>query len=270
MVNSQGVVFVTRLMAETGAEPDRIVSAYRTARVVTDAVERWQAVEALFGSISPELTRLLLADVDGLVEDVTRWYLGHPESRPVGDRVEETTLSLRELANAIQEIGPKEWRAERDAESQELVAVGVPKAIARRHVYQGELAHAPAIIDVAALTGRTVREVAEAFLRVGAVFDIDWLEQQVARFPAATRWHRRAVRVADDDLALLRRELAELVLTSHPDVKVKAAVKKYLEARPAALHRLRQFLRALAIDGVDDVASVFVATRRIRALAGSA
>ncbi len=179
-------------------------------------------------------------------------------------------MSLRELAKAIQEIGPKEWRADRDAEAQELVAIGVPDAIAKRHVYQGELAHAPAIIDVSDLTGRTVREVAEAFLRVGSAFDIDWLEEQVARFPAATRWHRRALRVVDDDLALLRRELAELVLTSYPDVPVKKAMKQYLNARPAALHRLRQFLRALAVDGVDDVASVFVATRRIRSLAGSA
>ena len=268
VVNSQGVVFVTRLMAETGASADRIVAAYRTARVVTDAVERWQAVEALFGMISPELTRMLLADVDALVEDVTRWYLSHPEARPVGDRVEETTVALRELAKAIQEIGPKEWRADRDSEAQELVTVGVPEAIAKRHVYLGELAHAPAIIDVAGLTGRSVREAAEAFLRVGAVFDIDWLEEQVQRFPASTRWHRRAVRVADDDLDLLRRELAERVLRSHPDVKVKVALKKYVAARAGALARLGQFMRALTIDGVDDVASVFVATRRIRALAG--
>ncbi len=255
-------------MAETGSSADRIVTAYRTARVVTDAVERWQAVEALFGKLSPDLSRMLLGDVDHLVEDVARWYLAHPDARPTAQRLEDTTLALRELAEAITEVGPSEWRAERDAQAQELIDVGVPATIAERHVYQGQLAHAPAIIDVSGLTGRSVRDVAEAFLRAGTAFDIDWLEEQVARFPAATRWHRRAVRVVHDDLALLRRELAERVLDSHPGLPAKAAIEEYIGSRPNALGRLRHFMRALALDGVDDVASVVVAIRRIRSLAG--
>ena len=94
------------------------------------------------------------------------------------------------------------------------------------------------------------------------------LEQQVARFPAATRWHRRAVQVVEDDLALLRRELAERVLVAHPDATAQSAMETYLGARSVVLGRLGEFMRALARDGVDDVASVVVAVRRIRSLAG--
>jgi glutamate dehydrogenase len=47
VVNSQGITFVTRLAAETGASPADVVSAYRIARDVTGAVERWEAIEAL-------------------------------------------------------------------------------------------------------------------------------------------------------------------------------------------------------------------------------
>jgi glutamate dehydrogenase len=218
--------------------------------------------------ISSDLSRLLLADVDDLVEDVTRWYLAHPGARPVDERVAETTLALRELAETIAEVGSAEWRNERDAEAQELVGIGVPRDVAERHVYQGQLAHAPAIIDVAGATGRSVREVAEVFLLVGAAVDIDWLEEQVGRFPAATRWHRRAVQVVEDDLALLRRELAERVLASHPNATGKAALEAYIAARRLVVGRLKEFMRALALDGVDDVASVVVAIRRIRSLAG--
>ncbi len=42
----------------------------------------------------------------------------------------------------------------------------------------------------------------------------------------------------------------------------------YIEERPQVIGRLRDFMRALALDGVDDVASVVVAIRRIRALGG--
>ena len=41
VVNSQGITFVSRLAAETGASPADVVSAYRVARDVTGAVERW-------------------------------------------------------------------------------------------------------------------------------------------------------------------------------------------------------------------------------------
>jgi glutamate dehydrogenase len=268
IVNSHGITFVTRVIAETGAPPDRIVTAYRTARTVTDAAQRWKAVEGLFGAISPDLSRELLDDVDDLVEDVARWYLAHPDSRPSPSLLDDTTRALRELADTVAEVGPASRHEERRSEVRRLVGMGVPDDVARRHVYQGELAHAPAIIDVAATTGRTVSEVAEVFLLAGNAFEIDWLEQQVARFPAATRWHRRAVQVVEDDLALLRRELAERVLVAHPDAKVQSAMERYLGARSVVLGRLGEFMRALARDGVDDVASVVVAVRRIRSLAG--
>ena len=268
IVNSQGITFVTRLMAETGASASRIVTAYRTARVVTDAVDRWQSVEALFGKVSSDLSRELLLDVDDLVEDVARWYLGHPDARPSAERIGETRLALRDLALTIAEVGPPDWRDERDAEVERLVEIGVPRDVAQRHAYQRELAHAPAIIEVAGITDREVREVAEVFLLAGAAFDIDWLLEQVDSFPAVTRWHRRAVQVVGDDLALLRRDMAERVLTSHPDTPGKGAMREYLAARPIVLGRLKEFMRAVALDGVDDVASVVVAVRRIRSLAG--
>jgi glutamate dehydrogenase len=268
IVNSQGIAFVMRLMAETGAPPDRIVTAYRTARVVTDAAERWQAVEDLFGSISLDRTRELLGSVDDLVEDVARWYLTYPESRPTHDEIPDTVVAFRELGETIAKVGPKAWRDQRDAEAHRLVAGGVPPEVAHRHAYQSELVHASAIIEVAAATGRSVREVAELFVMIGHAFDVDWLEDQVARFPAATRWHRRAIQVIEDDLTLLRRQLAELVLDAFADLPGARALDAYRAARPQALDRLTRFMRALAVDGVDDVASVVVAIRRIRALAG--
>ena len=268
VINSQGIAFVIKLMAETGAPSDRIVVAYRTARVVTDAPYRWQAVEDLFGAISSELSRELLGDVDDLVEDVARWYLAHPEARPVHAAINETTVAFRELAETIAEVGPRPWREERNAEAMHLIDIGVPKDVAERHVYQRELVHAPAIIEVAAITGRPVSEVAEVFVLIGPAFEVDWLEDQVTNFPAATRWHRRAVQVIEDDLTLLRRQLAERVLAASEDLAGKQALESYLASRPQAMERLSRFMRSLAKDGVDDVASVVVAIRRIRVLGG--
>ena len=54
VVNSQGVTFVSRLVAETGATPAEVVRAFRIARDVIDAVPRWDDIESLDGKIDPE------------------------------------------------------------------------------------------------------------------------------------------------------------------------------------------------------------------------
>ena len=46
------------------------------------------------------------------------------------------------------------------------------------------------------------------------------------------------------------------------------AMEAYLATRGSAHDRLTRFMSSLAIDGVDDVASVIVAIRQIRALVG--
>ncbi|MDR9451321.1 MAG: hypothetical protein RI637_08910, partial [Acidimicrobiia bacterium] len=67
----------------------------------------------------------------------------------------------------------------------------------------------------------------------------------------------------------LRRELAERVLTeAGTDATPQEAMESYLATRSRSHDRLTRFMRALALDGVDDVASVIVAIRQIRALVG--
>jgi glutamate dehydrogenase len=268
MVNSQGIAFVTKLMAETGAPPARIVAAYRTAISVTDAVERRKAVEALFTTVSPEIGSELFAGVGELVGSVTRWYLGHPSTRPTGEAVPETAAAVRLLSERIAEQGAVSLRGGQPQEVQRLVAVGVPEAVAIRHAYQRELVHAPAIIEVAGATKRGIGEVAEVFLLVGSTYALDWLEQEVSKFTPTTRWQRRAQQVIKDDLTLLQRELAEKALTAHADAPGAEAVARYRAVRPEALERLSRFMRSLELDGADDVSSVVVAIRRIRALGG--
>jgi glutamate dehydrogenase len=144
---------------------------------------------------------------------------------------------------------------------------GVPAEVAIRHVYQEELVHAPDVIEVAQRTGRSVRDVAQLFLLIGPVFEIDWLEEQVATLPAAGRWHRRAIKTVEDDLVVLRRQLAEHILAGSDAAVPQAALDHYLVEHTHELGRLTRFMRSLAIDGVDDVASLIVAIRQIRSLA---
>ena len=267
VVNSEGVTFVTRLMAETGAAAEQVVRAYHIARDVTDATSRWRAVEALVGRVPADLERELLEGIDGLVEDISRWYLTNPSSAFMSEVTATAKPAFDEMTEIIAEIGPPQWRDDRDAAVAVWTEQGVPADVAIRHVYQEELVHAPDVIEVARRTGRSVRDVAQLFLLAGPVFEIDWLEDQVAGLPAAGRWHRRAIKTVEDDLVLLRRQLAERILAGSGDAAPQAALDHYLIEHTQELGRLTRFMRSLAVDGVDDVASLIVAIRQIRSLA---
>ncbi len=268
IVDSEGITFVSRLQAETGAEPARIARAYRLARGITDALERWRAIEALGISVPADVVRTLLDGVDTLVESVTRWYLVRGDGRAFGEDVAETRAAFTTLADRIAAVGPEEWRREREEIAAGLVDAGVPPAIARRHAYQPELVHAPDIIDVARRAGRPVEDVARAFFRVGRAFRIDWLEEELGRLPAVTRWQRYAVQALEDDLLLLRRELAERALADAGTVPADEAVDRYVARHGSGERRLLRFMRMLARDGITDAAGVVVAIRQVRTLVG--
>ena len=269
VLNSEGSTFVIRLQAETGSTADEVVEAYRIARAVTGAAQRWRAVEGLSGSVEPGIQRLLMQGVDDLVETVARWYLVRPNRSSIEEEVALGRVAFEELAAEISTVGPDDWRIQREAAAETLILAGVEDDLARRHAYQAELAHGPDIAEVARGLDRPVLDVAKVFFRVGQAFRIDWLEQQVEALPSVTRWQRWAVQALHDELLLLRRELAEAMLEeAGEDRSADAAADAYLLTHAQGEGRLIRMMRLLARDGVADAASAIVAIRQIRALVG--
>jgi glutamate dehydrogenase len=268
VVNAQGVTFVSRMVTETGASPADAVRAFRIARDVTGAVQRWSDVEALDGLIDPGIQNELMSGVDWLVETTSRWYLVRSSGHRLAEAVDDARESFRELSGVIDQIGPEAWREEHEHTVRRLEAEGVPAEIARRHAFQAELVHGPDIIAVSHATGRTVLEVARGFFLLGERLELDWLEHQVEDMPGGSRWQRWALQSMEDDLFTLRRSLAEAVLAECGGLPIDEAVEKFLESRDDAYTRLQRFMRSLAVDGMGDLAQLTVALRQIRALIG--
>jgi glutamate dehydrogenase len=268
VVNSQGITFVSRLAAETGAEPADIARAHRIARDVTGAVERWEAIESLTGTIPPQVQNELMAGVDWLVETTSRWYLARASGKRLAEAIDEARDSFHGLSEVIAQVGPEEWRSRREEAVGELVEQGVPEDIARRHAFEPELVHGPDIIQLARDSGRSIDEVARIFFQLGGRFWIDWLEAELERLPTGSRWQRWALQAMEDDLLLLRRQLAERVLSEAGLRTPEDAVDAYLAGRTEAYKRLRRFMDSLEADGVHDLAPLTVAVRQIRALVG--
>jgi glutamate dehydrogenase len=269
VVNDQGITFVTRMVVETGAQPADVVRAFRIARDITGAIERWDAIEALDGVIDPAISNELLAGVDWLVEAISRWYLVQAAGIRLSEAVAEARDAFAELSGVIDRIGSDSWREAHEVTVRRLATGGVPEDVARRHAFQAELVHGPDIISVARASGRSVLEVARAFFLLGERLDLDWLEFRLEELPAATRWQRWAVQSMEDDVFLVRRQLAEKVIQEAASGDaVDDAVEAFLARRAEPYARLQRFLRGLAMEGVTDIAQLTVALRQIRALVG--
>jgi glutamate dehydrogenase len=265
VVNSQGITFVSRLVTETGAEPSDVVRAYRIARDVTDAVERWEAIEALVGSVEPAILGELMPGVDRMVETTARWYLAHLPGK-LGSAIEAHREPFRRFIDVVERVVPGGWSEDRERIAHRLTDQGVPQTLARRHVLQPLLVHGPNVIVVASATGRSVEDTARAFFAVGEALYIDWLEGRLSDLRATSRWQRWAVQAMEDDLLLVRRQVAERVLSEADDGPIEQAIARFADARTEVVARLARFMRALALEDVGDLAAMTVAVRQIRSL----
>ena len=268
VVNSQGITFVSRMVAEIGAHPGDVVRAFRIARDVTGAVARWDEIEKLDGVIDPVVQTDLLSGVDWLVETTSRWYLVQAAGQRLADAVDASRDSFAQLASQIDQIGPEAWREEHEQIAERLIAEGVPEPLARRTAFQGELVHAPDIIAVSHATGRAPLEVARGFFLLGERLQLDWLENQLEALPAGTRWQRWARQSMEDDLFSLRRSLCERALELAGGAPIDEAIDGFLASHEEAVARLQRFLRSLGIEGVTDLSQLTVALRQVRALVG--
>jgi glutamate dehydrogenase len=267
VVNSQGITFVSRMVTETGADAADVTRAYRIARDVTSGVERWEAIESLVGAVEPPLMDELMAGVDRLVEVVARWYLQHVPGQ-LGRAIEAHAEPFRAFAEAVSEAAPEGWRQERERAAWALMDRGVPEDVARRHVLEPFLVHGPNVVAASEATGRSIADVTKAFFLVGDVMYVDWLEARVAEVTATTRWHRWAVQALEEDLRLLRRQVAERVLDRGGDASVDVALAAYVASHRDVLTRLRRFMRGLAHEEASDLAALTVAVRQVRSLSG--
>ena len=267
VLNSQGSTFVSRLEAEMGASPAQIVWAYRVARDVTLAGQRWSAIEEITGMLDPALQRDMLQGVDDLVETVARVFIAQPRDASMAEIIELYGGGFNELAGEIQSIGPKRWQDQNNEEAQRLIDHGVPSELAYRHAYQDQLVHGTDIVDVAEATARPVLDVAKAFFRAGQSFHIDWLERQLDNLPADTRWQRWARLSLAYDLMALRRRIVERIFEESPDDTADQAIDAFISSHLEQEGRLTRLMRLLRRDGVSDTAAVTVAIRQIQALA---
>lgn len=262
-LNSLGSTFYSRMRTLTGESAQRIMSAFRAARAITGAPERWAAIEGLFGVIKPDVYYELMRDVDRLVEVITRWYLDRPEtSTTIDDEIKVAHADFTTLSDGMPTLGPKDWQDYHQAIANAMIERGVPEELAMRHAFQRALRRAPDIIDLAQHHNREVMDVAALYTRVNQDFRIDWLERQIRTLPGSTTFERLAADSLRDDLQQMRRDVVTMILEESD-----GSLDVHLERFPLMIPRRDRLFTWLERDGIVDIPSGLIAVRRLTQIA---
>jgi glutamate dehydrogenase len=259
VLNSQGSTFYSRMRSLTGASAAMVVRAYRIARRVTCASQRWSDVESLGSRIGPDTTREMLHDIDRLVTLVTRWYLIRPTDRSIDEEIEIASADFAILSEGIASIDDPEWRAPYELVTRDLLDKGVPEDLATRHAFQRVLRRGPDIVDLAHIYDKDVLDIAAIYTRVSHQFYIGWLERQISNLPGARTFDRLAIESLRDDLQWLRRDAVSTILD-----EADGSIDEFLVANDRIEARLDRWHRWISRDGIQDVSTGLIAVRRLR------
>ena len=268
VVNSVGATFVSRMAARSGNTISEIVKAYRIARDVSGALPRWEAVEALAGSVSNDLWLQLMTGADRVVAALTRRYLARLPGDTIGEAVAADMAGFSDFEDALPDSGPKEWQQAHEKEEYDMSEAGVPPDLARRYAYRRQLVHAPDAILLANRFDREVSEVAEIMFGAGQAAGLDRLEAMAAGYTFTDGWQRWALEALEDDMVGIRRLLAERVLEEAGDDPPALAISSFLTAQDAAVRRLEHFLDNVGDDQPENLSPLMIGVRQLRALLG--
>lgn len=264
VIDFQGPTFVFRLVRRTGAQSSEVVRAYRAADAITGRQAR-EELEALFGKVDPSVWRDLIAAETRLVSTLTRWYLHCP---PVSDaELKKTAEAFVHLVEDAQEWGSLQRRAERTAQRTRFEQAGVPSLLAQRAAAAEDLLHAPDIIEVSEMTGRSLADVGAVFHRVGRAMELDALMQATRRLRVSRKWHRWARQTVEDDLLAVRRRLAEHALIGSGAESVDVAVDQFLKVCGEDGRRVVELARQLLSEPEIEAVALMVVLRQLQALA---
>lgn len=265
VVDSEGVVFVSRLVTQTGAEPADVVRAYRIARDITDATARWTAIEKTYGTIDEELWARLMRHTDRMVASITRWYLAHGNGASIGDVVESSRPVFREMESEVLETEVAGWRESRMSVLEDLIDRGVPEGVARSHAALPMLNYGPDVIEISKHFDQKPSDILHAFLQVGQAFGLDRVTEWARSTQIHDRWDRWAMWTIEEDLLSVRRQAVENAYGSANGDGGREVVDRFLANRTAKLARLVRFMRSIDTSTEVDIAQLTVAIRQARA-----
>ena len=260
MVNLSGISFDHRVGEETGLSVVDTTRAWVAARDIFGLVDLWEQVDALTGRVKLDVQIDLFLELRSMAERATLWLLRHRKlPLDVGAAVEAYRAGMTALVELDGSLRGR-MRDQAFADEASRLAAGVPEALAQRSVQWPLLHTCFDMIELAARTGRSLKDVAAAYWHVFDVLDLTWVWDAVGRLPRSTRWQTQARSALRDDLVGALADLAE-------DALQAGSVPDWQATNDRMINRTMAMFTELRRVDAHDVTTLSVAVRQLRNLA---
>ena len=266
IVNQMGIAFPFQLADEAGAERRRVIAAYWTAREVAAAQETWQGVAELADLLPPERQHEMKREVDRLIGQLTRVYLGRLEPTDLHELIARDEPLFEELAGEMMQLGTEAQRSHRRERAGNLMDDLVEPELATFVACTRDLAMVPDVAAVAVdlADGRKPAAIADAFLRLGSALAVDRLQRVLERLEVEGRWARWQQGGLAGDLRSLLREAVASAFHEEPDMPEPDAVDRFLQRRHRTLDRASTLVGEVETSDPPTLEAVAVAARAVR------
>ena len=269
MVNHMGITFCHRLTESTGSSEVDVAKAYVSARDVYNLPAFFKAVEALDYKVDAVLQHRLQLKIMRRMRRATRWFLRNRRGH-LSPQVEVDTLApqVQALMSKLPKEmcgGPKDdWQAEFD----ELVGLGIPKALAAEAALPATLYSPLSIVEAARTTGAKPELVAQVYFALGDLLGLHWFAKQVAEVKVENFWQAMAREAFMDDVESQIRTLAIAIIRLQAEGQTVAeTIERWISQHDLLVGRWHTMINELQGAAGTDFAMFSVALRELLDLA---
>jgi glutamate dehydrogenase len=249
MINRGGPSLVARVGDETGADSPSIAMAFAAVRDSYGLSDLNGEIDRLDARIKGALQLSLYASVQELHLGQINWFLRNVDfAGGLADIVAHYRAGIAHVEAALEKCLPDEHHAARGARASELMAAGVPEALARKMSSLPELVAAPDIVLVADRTKQKVEAVTGVYFAAGAYFQLDRIVAAAQEIELGDHFDRLALDRALVELASSQRAIAAEALSTGKSGE--EAVQAWVALRGREVERVRASVHEIAASGL--------------------
>ena len=237
LVNRLGPGVAFDLTEEEGAGLQQVIAAFLVAERLLDLDKLWLEIERdeLPETVRIELFSIAATSVRSHLSDILRSTGGEWRVAKLCDLLEP---GVRKISAAATKLIRSEVRNEAVARRDRLLALGASDEIVRGLVRLYELDGVFGIAALAARHGLNELEVTRAYTRLGEALELDWAQQQVARFVPGDQWERLLTAGLTRDFEQLRIEF----LARCRGKDVDTGVEQWIERHEPQINQFRDLV----------------------------
>ena len=266
MINRGGPALVTRLAEETGCSVPDIARAFAAARTIFGLQQIWSGLDALDGKIGGQLQLGLYQAVQDLLLEQTALLLRQQGKRTQAELIAAYRPAAELLMTEAHGIAAGRMRAGLAAESERLVAAGVPADLAR--VLSG-LPVWKQVVDLADCShryGGTVDATARVLFAAGEYLRSGEISAQAAALRPMDDFDRQAIDAALAEIAAADRSLTERLLRDQADAG--SDVPAWIAANAPRLAEAKQIVDTILAQSELTISRLTVAAAKVRGALG--